>query len=237
MLLPYMDEGALFNSMNFEMHSRHAANTTTIGQRLEHLQCPSDSQVITNHAGTSGLPTIPGARWYPHNYAGIGSNHGWGYCGRHGSNGKYGQGVFSQRRGILEESGAAADQPMRFAEIRDGTSNTSCFAEVRQNLPTPNQIPTGITNEGGRSWGVGWYYGYTLVSNHRLHGINTKRNYGYNTNSSHLIAQTIQSNHEGGAFVAFNDGAVRFMSESVSSFILSSLGSPTGNEIVDDEEY
>ena len=45
------------------------------------------------------------------------------------------------------------------------------------------------------------------------------------------------SQHEGGAFVLFTDGAVRFLSENVDQTVLEALSSRAGNEVIDDEDY
>ena len=45
------------------------------------------------------------------------------------------------------------------------------------------------------------------------------------------------SDHEGGCFVCFADGAVRFLSENIDQTTLTALGTRAVNELVDDEDY
>ena len=45
------------------------------------------------------------------------------------------------------------------------------------------------------------------------------------------------SHHEGGVFMLFGDGAVRFMSDGLDMTTLRALCTMAGNEVVDDEEF
>jgi uncharacterized protein DUF1559 len=50
-------------------------------------------------------------------------------------------------------------------------------------------------------------------------------------------AQGASSEHKGGVFAAFFDGAVRFLSEETDVTTLRSLATSAGNEVIDDEDY
>ena len=134
-ILPYSEQGNLFNTANFTLVEGRPQNSTTISQTLSFLICPSEiqPQVSTHDYGLSGVT----------NY---GVNQGdWFVWG--GFNGPQNRNAFGMNRS------------RRFAEFVDGTSQTLMAAEVKAyqaasncrftTLPSvnnPNNIPSPYAN-------------------------------------------------------------------------------------------
>ena len=106
---------------------------------------------------------------------------------------------------------------VRVRDIRDGTSQTIIVGEMFQEPTTRRYIHHGR------------YY-YTV----RHTGLPINK---ITISASHNNRFTFGSNHEGGAFFCFADGAVRFLSENLDATVFAALGTRAGNEIVDDEDY
>ncbi len=113
---------------------------------------------------------------------------------------------FDLNNGVMIESSTLHPQPIAISDIFDGSSQTICIAEVVDRLP----------EQAGR-----WSDGQNCIS-HDNGGINVD-------NSGEIF-----SFHPGGANVALSDGAVRFLSESVSLEIIGGLCSRRGQEDVRD---
>jgi prepilin-type processing-associated H-X9-DG protein len=111
-LLPYLDQGPLYNSLNFNMPSFFAPNTTVVAIGVRTLWCPSDPEV----ASVSVLP--PERRMadevaqaftsYCPNLGIVSGSEAWSWGSFDGSN---------------------ALRAIRPAEFTDGLSNTMFFAE------------------------------------------------------------------------------------------------------------
>jgi len=118
MLLPYVEQGALFNSINF-FHNMswgpaYAANTTATYATISGFLCPSDADKVTNAEGHNNYMGNAGSA--PNNF----------YGGTGGSNGDNG---FA---GLFMWWGGNNGQPVitvRLRDITDGTSQTAAFSE------------------------------------------------------------------------------------------------------------
>ena len=110
--------------------------------------------------------------------------------------------------GVLVNVSPAVSSPIRFADITDGTSHTICIAESVDRDP----------NEGGR-WGDG-------------------RNCFAHTNGPINVDQSeIFSMHPGGALAARADGGVIFVRESIDLYVLGSLCTRNGGEVIEANSY
>lgn len=106
--------------------------------------------------------------------------------------------------GVLIRSGHNRRTPMSMANILDGTSNTMCIAELGDRLAPQHGM---------------WADGRNAISHN---------NGGININNSGEIF----SRHPGGAHIALTDGAVRFITESISPPLIGGLCSRAGYEDV-----
>lgn len=225
MLLPYVEQQALYDQYNMSI-PYWAQTPGIIDQRIPNYLCPSAREhrigTVSNFSGgSSNAAPYVAQDVYPHNYPAAGTNHGWGGCGRHGSSAV--NGVFSIRYGILEENGTTRGDPrVKLSTITDGTSNTMAFAETAQGRPT-----TGLgTNDRGKGW-ADPYYNSTLFSVGPLSTPNSLVSQYPNYNASNTT-----SYHPGGVQVAFMDGNVRFVAETIDRVTWAGLGTPHGGEPV-----
>ena len=234
--LPYLEQGPLFNSINFSLkaHPRIGwGNQTAYATQLEILLCPSDRTDPRRPSGTS--------------YAG---NRGVGFDRwKHASNGLF-----------VSDVGSA----IRLASIIDGTSTTAACAEWslgREGGP-PNRnrtvfrtplIPSGpgefeeFTNacrnldiseatfhdwSKGENWlhpGLGYSgYNHTLCPNMKTCQNDTLVQHG---------AWSSGSQHVGGAHVLFADGHLRFIREGITLSTWRALGTRNGGEAVSSSDH
>jgi len=231
MLLPYVEQQALYDRYNMNVPF-WAQTPGIINQKIPNYLCPSAREHIVGTAtnlssGSSNPAPYVSQDVYPHNYPAAGTNHGWGGCGRHGSSAV--NGVFAMRYGILEENGTRADPRVKLSTITDGTSNTMAFAETAQGRPT-YYGGSGPTHSWMNQRGKGWadpVYNSTLFSVGPLSTPNSlvSQYGGYN-------ASNATSYHPGGVQVAFMDGNVRFMSQTINGATWAALGTPHGGEPV-----
>lgn len=109
MMLPSLEQSPLFNAMNFTTGfaiPSNPQNTTVFNTKLSFLLCPSDLDRLTNGAGHTNYPMCAGSEAYTikygDNFRGVGID--------------------------LDQQGGKRGK-IAFADITDGTSNTTCFSE------------------------------------------------------------------------------------------------------------
>jgi prepilin-type N-terminal cleavage/methylation domain-containing protein len=110
---------------------------------------------------------------------------------------------------------------VRIRDIRDGTSQTLVLGEIRDN----HTYPSRSLHVGYNSCNLRW-------TGNPMHSYPSTARTG-----AYLIGRDFGSFHEGGAFFALADGAVRFLSENIDQTVYAALGTRAGNELVDDEDY
>jgi prepilin-type N-terminal cleavage/methylation domain-containing protein/prepilin-type processing-associated H-X9-DG protein len=248
-ILPFAEQGVIFNSINFDVDMYMPQNRTATENRLSILVCPSEVQ-----------------REFVHPAGGAMNVCNYGYC--EGDWFVWG-GTGSPLRS------RAAFGPMlsrRMAEVRDGLSNTLFLSEGRsytnyyRDCPTlslinnPNQVPPpnadpyavcpeyrggcAFRAEGHNEWvesGV-HHAGFTTAwpPNKRIVGgpngeypdidINSKRE---KTGGPTFAAITARSYHPGGVNALMGDGSVRFVKESVDGWVWRAMGTAQGGEVVE----
>ena len=221
MLLPFIEQTAAFEAYDCNIRCEQGVNAQVVGRRISTYMCPSAARFQPK---TSMFNS--GVKVHPHNYPGAGTLHGWAGCGRHGNRDI--NGVFSQRYGIAEENGNAADPNMRWAMVTDGTSNTMAFSETAQGLPTyvGGSLNATWSNYRGRGW-ADPFYNSTLIS------------IGPSSTPNSLVSQyggfnasNACSYHVGGVHVGFLDGSAKFVSDSINGQTWFCLGTPGGNDLV-----
>jgi prepilin-type N-terminal cleavage/methylation domain-containing protein/prepilin-type processing-associated H-X9-DG protein len=253
-VLPYSEQGPLFNSANFSVWKEDPPNTTTIGMTVSFLVCPSDpnTSVSSHDYGLSGVT----------NY---GVNQGdWFVWG--GFSGPFNRNAFGMNRA------------RRIAEFVDGTSNTLLAAEVKANQPAsncrtvplskitdPNNVPPPTAdpyvvapdygfcplylNEFHTEWSDGNAHaaGFTTAwpPNKKIMG-NIPENLGldldlngYNEElgGPSFAAITSRSYHPGGVNALMADGSVKFVKSSVDGLTWRALGTVAGGEVLSDGAY
>jgi prepilin-type N-terminal cleavage/methylation domain-containing protein len=111
MILPFVDETSIYNSLNFTLSTRgtpgEASNSTGMGQIINQFLCPSDGSY--KNSGNYGLSNYTSV-------AGINSS----YC-------RYNHPTYQAKQcGVF-----SASSRVRIRDVRDGTSNTLAVGEVR----------------------------------------------------------------------------------------------------------
>ena len=219
-LLPFLDETALFNAVNFAIRWNSSVNNTARRQVLAQLLCPSDKDDVEGFYNGESTLSDSG----PGSYV---------YClggGSAGVRGDNGNGMFLRNKGI------------RIGHVRDGTSNTVAVSELRIGRgisPGPDaQGRFKYYSTGGAHWiacRTSIFAGVYPIGSDYPVGI---------TSGSALAANVINNTsvapgslHEGGVFALFADGQVRFLSENMDTSTWRALCTRDGNELVDDEDY
>ena len=236
-LLPYIEQQALYDRYDMKVPF-FAQQAGIIDQPINAYLCPSATiwqkggAWVTSCGSWTGAVPNPSWQVYPHNYPAAGPYHGYGGCGRHDANTDL-NGVFAQRRGmglVQDTSGGAYTQGpprVRLASITDGTSNTMAFAENAQ--ARPSWSDSGAVDSGmnrGRGWADPYYESTLFTVNPK--GTPNSVLGGYQARN----LATASSWHPGGVNVAFLDGSVRFVSDSITGDTWWALGTPGRGENV-----
>jgi prepilin-type N-terminal cleavage/methylation domain-containing protein/prepilin-type processing-associated H-X9-DG protein len=232
MVLPYIDQTALFNSINFKTWYNDSANQTAASTKVAVLICPSDD-------GQSRL-----GAWT--NYA---CNVGYGYQ----VSGKL-NGVFVKRpdhTSLADIADGTTTTAMmaewvvspQTATVKDPLGS---IFWTPQRLVTPPEFDlfvttceqldvqsvTRIKNTKGLHWHHSTH-GRTLYTHDVM--IN-----GYTCTNAGMVfegAWTAASRHGSGACVLFADGHVQFVHDTVSLSLWRALGTRSGGELVSGQEF
>lgn len=233
MILPYLEEVNLFNSVNFHIRTPwfgpdRKVNETAYSVSLEVYVCPSDSMNHNHQVATT-------------NYAG---NGGSGYQ-------KYGN------NGLFAAGNAPTVSP---ASVTDGLSTTAAISEIltgatgeiddrrRLIFQTPStlanidqfdkfklaceSLSVHEVNIPYSNRGVNWWhgeFGITLYNHVLLINKNTCTNNGLVREG----AWSVSSNHSGKINMLYADGHVGNLSSSINEAIWYGLASRNGGEIIE----
>jgi prepilin-type processing-associated H-X9-DG protein len=252
LMLPYMEQGPLYNTINFDLAGGSAPgfppNSTSQRATLTAFACPSDVDRLNAPEG--------------HN----------NYYGNTGSDPNMNDGITSGLFGGMYGSGTYyVPVLVRLQDITDGTSGTAAFAERVKGLGLNNdeQGPDGLNPPGsvlrlaalvnnadvvysrcaatnphgqapvlsglysvGSFWHVGTPYGARY--NHVMPP-NTWSCAAEHTDQ--IGAHTAGSRHPGVVNVLFADGGVRAVQGTVNLRIWRALGTKAGNEVVSADQY
>jgi len=253
MMLPYLEQQAIYNSCNFNWCVWYATgsqiNSTVWNTKVASFLCPSDSKAGQDH-----------------------------YNSYHGSFGTGGNPWSSDTNGIF----CPENRAVTIAACEDGTSSTIAYVEaltgdynnlqaknrrmvsglgldstftpyydMRQNMTGMNNaiqacITAILTTPGSNSnRGYRWQTGspgltltnIILTPNHKsgFSGCRLDCGPGCGVDFGHLFNPC--SNHSGGINVLFADGSVRFVKDSINQATWMSLGSRNGGEVVSSDSY
>lgn len=211
-LFPYVDAGPLANSYNFNWSYADSQNTTVAGVHSAAFACPSDPAVL---AGNGYYTAASGYIMGLTSYRGI--NGPWFSPSRKmGSNGataaQYQQ-MAAQGLGVIYLGSSNG-----IDSITDGTSNTMLLGEyVYSKLST--------TDQNCWHW---WTAGNTDTIGTAMYAPNVAFSGSMGSagdpildqlNSADLAVMSQSSNHPGGANHTMADGSVRFIKNTVASWV------------------
>jgi prepilin-type processing-associated H-X9-DG protein len=248
-LLPMLEQTALYNCINWALSYSDGSNFTIECTIVNALLCPSDSNIPTGTSTLAGNTRQKGYNSYPNN---IGT-----YFINNGSQ-------FDGPAYLIGYSGIGP--PVSFATVTDGTSNTVIFSEwvrgknetISQGLhqiyqstdPDTNQIAlaklaadcaaptvkTIVSGSKGAPWldcncGTGGGYSHILTPN-------KKSCYFSNVNATkNATMVSAGSYHPGGVNVAFLDGSVRFIKNTVNPTTWWAISTKAGGEVISADSY
>ena len=238
-ILPYLEQTALYNSIDFNVGYNDPSNQAALARDIAVYRCPTD---------TDKLPGALGGRI---NYCtNTGTGIIYGLPGATAGSTNYGmpapEGIFFKNSGV------------RIADITDGTSHTAAISErimgdgsngistPRSDTYRPGTYPStpdemladcravntsDLSKQGYSNNGAPWIQSHHSVTMYWHNAPPNERSCMYPPSR---IMTTASSRHAGGVHSALCDGSVRFVSESVDLATWRALGSRAGGEIPGD---
>lgn len=201
MILPYVEQGNIYNQIIFDGRGLAQAPNNTIVNQIFSLQlCPSSGDPTHIRLGADTLPITPGIA--ASNYLGV--------AGSFELSAYYDQ-PEARKNGMMIE-----DKSMKFGDISDGTSNTLLVGEVAMSGKGDNFTATGFL------WDPKWYG--SLQSRGGLSRADAPesvvRSGEFRMNppsvaSDNIKRNSFKSRHTGGAQFVLADGSVHFLSQSI----------------------
>ena len=243
-LLPFIEQGPLYNSVNMYFSASHANNTTIYHTKVNVFECPSDGNKPSDVTGTTT---------YPNNIGLARANNGEKFDGPAYK-------MVASNMPAAEFRGPV----INFASIADGLSSTVIFSEfirgknsgttkhgldqiyslgaAAEPMPTLQihqlcQTSTDIKDpQKGAAWTVqdcGRGGGYSHITPPNTKGC------WYGTGGSNTDRTIVgaSSRHPGGVNVAMLDGSVKFVKDSVSLPTWWALSTRDGEEVIDASSY
>jgi prepilin-type N-terminal cleavage/methylation domain-containing protein/prepilin-type processing-associated H-X9-DG protein len=233
-LTQFIEQGSIYNAMNFSIPMYYSANNTVNATGLSVLWCPSDGSIVnlsyTYPPGTDfdGAPLTM-------TYSSYAGNHGtWTYRRFAGSAASQRQlglmnGVF-QKIGVppgvnpivlwgtsVPNTGSVA--PIKISAITDGTSNTIAHGEHAHGLYSRTSDTHGTIDFYCWNWWTSGNYGDTSFTTFYPMNPQNRLTTGYYTDTSgDDMVLAASSFHPGGCNFAFCDGSVRFLKDSIDSW-------------------
>jgi prepilin-type N-terminal cleavage/methylation domain-containing protein len=227
-ILPFREQIALHDRFDFSLGTGSPVNVELVATEMPGVRCPSDdssTSVCQHRCHWFSYPTASRmvGLWYA---ASSGNSPLWRQCSFCSppypaeSNSRCCAGA--DRGGDGKPSGAfgLAHQRLKFAELSDGLSKTILLGETLPRGNSHNGAYTGHYPIIATNIPINTFVPLDMWPGGSQHQVN----YGE--------ASGIKSMHPHGAFVAYCDGSIHFLNESIAFDTLLDLGSRQGGEVV-----
>jgi prepilin-type processing-associated H-X9-DG protein len=236
-MLPYFEQSAMYNAVNFNLLACNWENATICGVQVNSLICPSDTQntsvVIQANSASNGSIGNPG--WSFDNYnipAGVYNQAFSSYAGNAGTfdfgynQATYATTSFAQYNGTIYN-----DSVIKIAAVTDGTSNTFMFGEHSHGKLLVNDWNYGVSDN---SWQSGRWYDTLFATfyppNVPCQPAGTPGYTGlFGSTNNYYYPTVATSLHPGGVNMAFCDGSVKFIKNTINSWAFGANTGPHGN--------
>jgi prepilin-type N-terminal cleavage/methylation domain-containing protein/prepilin-type processing-associated H-X9-DG protein len=260
LLSPYLEQGALYNAINFADNGTAASPNGVVNQtaritQLSVLLCPSDLNRLTSADGHTNYHANSGSAPASFN-----------------ANSPF-DGLFQAISGPGSSlTPAQQARAVKFAEILDGLSNTAAFSEVVKGIGTENNtrdtvmpsssildlartgnltipsdyniacmklLPNSSPLWGGLPFGamgMAWYCGVPHQTRY-THVMAPNKWSCYYEGGFGGGAITASSRHPGIVNVLFADGGVRAIKDSIGLTVWWALGTRAGSEVISSDSY
>ncbi len=217
-MMPYLEQGPMYNATNFNLSSAGPDNLTICGVQINSLICPSDTQntsvAMPSSRASSGVTPgwsfneiypLPPGNW-TQQFSSYAANAGtWTF----GFSNLMPPTPLQFYNGVIYNESAT-----RIAAITDGTSNTMMFGEHSKGHLFILDPGYAVSDN---SWNSGRWYDTLVCTMYPMNlGIG---NYGVSVlGASYWLPSAAGSFHPGGCNFAFSDGSVHFLKNSISSW-------------------
>jgi len=208
-LMQYMEQLPVYNAVNFNINMYDPENSTISSTGINTLWCPSDPPVAKKRTIAGGLLNGGTLNMYYTSYAGSA-----GTWFQYTSNATR----LAQMNGLF-----FLFSSITLADVTDGTSNTIAFGERSHSI-------LSLGDQQCWHWWTSGNYGDTMFET--FYPINPARKLqnipGSEGGGSDAYVASLSSQHPGGANVAFLDGSVRFLKDSINTWPYNPVnGQPT----------
>jgi prepilin-type N-terminal cleavage/methylation domain-containing protein/prepilin-type processing-associated H-X9-DG protein len=259
--LQFLEQTTLFNSLNMTFVQESAQNATNLTTVINTFLCPSDANIPSTTFNVAGVAKQMGYTSYPNNIGTIYSNNGGRYDGPAyvmsfpGAT-TVGVNNFGPTVSLASITDGTSNTALWSEMVRgkNGTTtrgpNQVYTMSLAQPSPTTYTPPLTILNAcktaststpvfdfKGRIWGTDWTVqggGYSHIMTPNLTGcVFTGQTQPQQTST--IVGAS--SFHPGGVNVAFADGSVHFIKNSINQQTWWSIATMAGGEVVDGSSY
>ncbi len=221
LILPYLDQGTMYNQLNYNLSSLHATNRPVAEKVIPAYRCPSfNGQDYTSASVYTGLAT-PAPRYAIRNYAAMAATDTMKLSP-------------SNPMGGFSPNGAIyPGRSTKIRDITDGTSNTLMVAESREQ-------DASVWIDGSTASFVSSWFNVMNCSSapYDCAGNSSAINHQNYAMTSQMGVTTLDSVwgpsslHTGGAQHLLCDGAVVFLSENMALQVYRALTTRAGDDVV-----
>jgi prepilin-type N-terminal cleavage/methylation domain-containing protein/prepilin-type processing-associated H-X9-DG protein len=257
-ILPYMEQVAAYNALNFSALYNNISNFTSRVVQIATFACPSDannpSATVTvgtltglpastsypNNVGTASVDTTTGSVDGPAYYAGATTPPTGVVTLASITDGTSNTAIFSEW--VRGQNNVTVDGVFQvYNDTKDSAKVAHVLATLASNCQSTPTIAQGGTVIFGQK-GVDWLFQHCSNGGCYSHVMtpNMKSCYfGGSNTAGHPVATMVgaSSNHPGGVNVAFLDGTVRFVKNSVNQNVWWALATKAGGEIVSADSF